>query len=63
MKRDRESLYLYFQKMFYEYLNPPTELGSDIDGKIWKAAQELSDEAQLPVVAGGRDGVSPIRQA
>jgi hypothetical protein len=45
--RDRDSLYLYFQKIFYEYLNPPSEMSSDLDGLIWRAAQELSDEAQI----------------
>lgn len=47
--KTRDEIYVYLQRLFFEYLNPPTELGSDIDGIIWRVANELGEEEKKPV--------------
>lgn len=47
--RTRDQIYIYLQRLFYEHLNPPSSLGSDIDGIIWRVANELGEEEKKPV--------------
>lgn len=46
MRHDKETIYQYLLKLFSEYVSPPSELASDIDGKLWKAAHDLATEAR-----------------
>lgn len=51
MKRDRDGIYEYLNRLFYEYVNPPSEMASDIDGLLWKAANELAEPEEKKSVA------------
>jgi hypothetical protein len=47
--RTRDEIYIYLQRLFFEYLNPPSEMGTDVDGIIWRAANELAEEEKKPI--------------